>query len=63
MADITMCLGDNCDVREKCYRYTAPVCPYGQSVFTETPKEKPCKHFWDNTGRLNGKERGMWWKN
>ena len=60
MADITMCKGENCDIREKCYRYTAPVNPYGQSVFA--PTEKPCKHFWDNAGRFNGKEAGKWWK-
>ena len=48
MADITMCRGENCDIREKCYRYTAPVNKYWQAVFAETPTENPCKHFWDN---------------
>ncbi|MBO6179436.1 MAG: hypothetical protein J6O04_09695 [Selenomonadaceae bacterium] len=62
MADITMCRGENCDVREKCYRYTAPVSRYWQSVFAETPTGKPCEHFWDNAVMFNGKEAGIWWK-
>lgn len=60
MADISMCFGDGCDRREKCYRYTAPINEYGQDVFC--PTEKPCKWFWDNTGLPNGKVVGHWWK-
>ena len=62
MADITMCLGKGCQVRETCYRYTAPVDQYMQSVYTETPKTRPCPHFWNNAGRVNGKVAGIWWK-
>lgn len=61
MADITMCRGEGCTRREQCYRYTAPINRYGQSVFINTPKE-PCSHFWDNAGRRDGREIGMWWK-
>lgn len=62
MADIMMCMGDNCENREKCYRYTAPINKFWQSVFTETPKEKPCQHFWDNENKPDGRKIGMWWK-
>lgn len=61
MADITMCRGDNCEHRENCYRYTAPIDEFWQPVFTETP-EKPCKFFWDNNELPDGRKIGMWWK-
>lgn len=63
MADITMCRGENCSKREKCYRYTAPVDEYWQSVFTDTPKEIPCEHFLLNDGCIDGRKNGKWWKN
>lgn len=62
MADITMCPGQNCDVRHKCYRYTAPFSKVWQSVFAEAPKERPCPHFWDNQGRRMRNERPAWIK-
>jgi len=39
MADITMCPGTNCPVKEKCYRFTATANEYGQSYFFEPPFE------------------------
>lgn len=51
MADITMCEGKNCPLKEKCYRFTAKVSEYRQSYFMETPynkEENNCKHFWEN---------------
>ena len=62
MADITMCKGDGCIIRDKCYRYTGPVNPYKQSVFSPIMMGKPCKHFWDNTGFFDG-EAEIWGKN
>ena len=61
MADITMCRGENCPKREKCYRYTAPVS-YWQSVFTYTPEENPCDNFILNDGCVDGRKIGKWWK-
>ena len=37
MADITKCNGDNCPVKEQCYRFTADSSEYRQSWFAETP--------------------------
>ena len=58
MADIAMCRDETCERKEQCYRYTAPINIYGQDVFY--PK-KPCDWFWDNTGRIDGREIGKWW--
>lgn len=44
--DITMCNGDNCPVKKKCYRYTAKPSEY-QSYFIEAPfKDGKCDHYW-----------------
>lgn len=54
MADITMCSGLGCPLKEKCYRYTAEASPYRQSMFISPPvtkkeNEKPsCEYFWEN---------------
>lgn len=52
MADITMCHGNDCPLKNKCYRYTAYASPYWQSIFTEIHyKDGKCKYFWDNKGK------------
>jgi hypothetical protein len=46
MADITMCTGDGCDLKLKCYRHTATSCSW-QSWFIEPPiKDGKCDMFW-----------------
>lgn len=35
--DITKCMGENCPIKEKCYRFTAQPEPMYQSYFTELP--------------------------
>ena len=37
MPDITMCKGEDCPVKEYCYRYTAVPTPQWQSYFVEPP--------------------------
>ena len=61
MADIAMCRGENCERKEQCYRYTAPIDEYRQTVFTHTPPHPPCFYFLDNNGRIDGREIGKWW--
>jgi hypothetical protein len=51
MADISMCPGTDCPVKEKCYRFTAPKSEYGQSYFFEAPGETEddkftCDMYW-----------------
>lgn len=46
MADITMCLGTNCPLKEKCYRFTAKASEY-QSYFMKPPfKDGNCEMYW-----------------
>lgn len=48
MADITMCSGKDCPLKEECYRHTAPVNEYRQAYFNEPPYDKvkkKCIHF------------------
>ena len=50
MADIAMCSGKGCPLKERCYRYTAPVNPIWQSYFTNVPyKNGECEYYWDNS--------------
>lgn len=51
MADITMCTGENCPIKKKCYRFTAPVSEFRQSYFFKPPfKIKDgvvtCEMYW-----------------
>jgi len=48
MADITMCKGYTCKVKETCYRYKAEANKYGQSYFMESPfVEGDCNYYID----------------
>jgi len=47
MPDITMCKGDKCPIKEKCYRYTAEPDEW-QSYFTESPIKNGKCDFYDN---------------
>jgi hypothetical protein len=54
MADITMCYGMTCPLRNECYRYTAWANPYRQSYFVIVPydfEKNECNRFFDNEGR------------
>ena len=47
MADITMCSGEKCPLKENCYRYTAKPNEFRQAYFMEPPvSEGECEHFW-----------------
>jgi hypothetical protein len=50
MADITMCSGGECPMKERCYRFTATKNEWRQSFFLGIPikEDKTCDHFWDN---------------
>lgn len=37
MPDISMCPGDECFIKERCYRYTAEPNEYHQSFFVNAP--------------------------
>ena len=46
MPDITMCFGDDCPLKEKCFRFRA-VPGKMQYYFNNPPyKENECEYFW-----------------
>jgi hypothetical protein len=52
MADITMCSGLNCPLKEKCYRFTAIENQFRQSYFQHPPYDvsrENCSLFWEDT--------------
>lgn len=56
MADITMCKGTNCPLKEDCYRYTAPINEYRQSFFSAVPyHDDDCEHYWER--KTNGDKK------
>jgi hypothetical protein len=58
MADITKCQGTDCDLKESCYRYLAPVTKWNQSWFYESPlKNGKCDMYWNYCGKCH-KENG-----
>lgn len=49
MPDITMCSGQDCLIKAKCYRFRALPNPYRQSYFMKSPCNEAgteCEHFW-----------------
>ena len=52
MADISMCSGKGCELKDRCYRFTAKQS-YMQSFFGTPPRTEidKCTYFWDNTER------------
>jgi len=49
MADITMCSGEKCPLKQICYRYTAKPSEFRQSYFSRPPvSEGECEYFLRN---------------
>jgi hypothetical protein len=47
MADITLCKGGECPLKETCRRYTTPPNPERQWVFTTIPyDDSECDMYW-----------------
>ena len=56
MPDITMCMGDGCPAKERCYRFTAKPSKY-QSYFAVVPWQVEtyhCAHFVEVTPAERG---------
>jgi hypothetical protein len=48
MADITMCSGEGCSVKESCYRFKAPVNEFRQAYFMGVPGiDETCNYYWN----------------
>jgi len=55
MPDITMCKGEGCSAREKCYRYRAKPDAMWQSWFSKTPGvDETCEDFYRMPRMRNG---------
>lgn len=52
MADITKCANKTCQLRDKCYRFTANSNSFRQACanfdYNTINKVTTCDHFWDN---------------
>lgn len=61
MPDITMCTGDDCPMKDTCYRFTANANEFMQSYFMNAPikEDKTCDHYWLNKDD-NKKKRRAW---
>lgn len=56
MADISMCDGEGCPIKQECYRYTAPKNAHWQAFFAYVPYDhayKGCEYFIDNTDKTH----------
>ena len=46
MTDICKCNGENCTLKDKCYRYVCEADKFYQAWFAETPRdEDDCAYF------------------
>jgi len=49
MADITMCEGNNCPLKDRCFRYTATANEHWQSWMGVSPYiDGSCELYWPN---------------
>jgi len=58
MADISMCSGVDCPLKENCYRYTAIKSDY-QAYFMGVlynEEDRVCKYFWQNDLNISKNE-------
>lgn len=49
MADISKCTGQNCPLKDTCYRYTSPKSMVWQSYLGKVPYDhtkKECEFYW-----------------
>ena len=61
MADITMCNGNYCELRENCFRYKAKASEYRQSYFCKLPNATSydCEYFWEIKCKYCNQENGV----
>jgi hypothetical protein len=59
MADIAMCEGTDCPLKQSCYRHTAEANEFRQSYLFDVPFDKEkikCDFYWPTTIVKNGKD-------
>jgi hypothetical protein len=51
MPDISMCMNEECPLKEECYRFTVQPNKYRQSYGNFKPNEEgQCVYYWNNKG-------------
>jgi len=62
MADITLCGGGDCPMKQNCYRYTAEV--FGRQDFFGSPPyvsaTKQCEYFFSNIEQIRKHAYHLW---
>jgi hypothetical protein len=59
MPDLTMCEGNDCPLKETCYRYRATASEFRQSYFSDLPYDKErekCDYYFPTKLMDNGKD-------
>ena len=57
MADISMCEGEGCEVKNTCYRFTAKPNKFLQSYVMPTVQPGGCDLYWNiNKQKINNKQ-------
>lgn len=62
MPDISMCSGDDCPIKDNCYRYIAKPSEYLQAYFSEVPynnQTNSCEYFWDYQAKKDAYAKGI----
>lgn len=61
MPDISKCTGEDCPMKDNCYRFTANASEFMQSYFMNAPikEDKTCDYYWPNKDD-NKKKRRAW---
>jgi len=58
MPDISMCSGDGCKLKKKCYRSTAKPDPHRQSYFSIPPLENgKCNYYIPDNNEMARRKR------
>ena len=50
MADITMCEGEGCEIKDTCYRHKAKPSIFLQAYFEPPIKDSVCEYYWNFEG-------------
>lgn len=56
MADIAMCSGEKCSLKETCYRYKAKASDYQFYLLVPPIKNGKCEYYWEMTEVVNTKK-------
>ena len=53
MPDISKCTGEECPLKETCYRFTSPAGMYQSFFMTPPIKNGKCEYYWSQNATSN----------